>query len=850
MLRLAKWMSFRHFTRSPARALLSVSGVALGVSVFVAIRLASGSAVTAFQDSVDALAGKANLQVTTSNGMVSEKPFPRLLKIDGVKSAWPVIQTLAANPGNPSEPLLIVGLDFFSDPRVFESASENRDITRNDILAMVADSNNIAVSQTYAQRNNWEKGDTVQLTYGGKKRNLVVRMLLPESGALRAYGGDAAFMDIAAAQEQFGTLGYLSRIDLIVEEAQLPSVADQVSELFPEAIVDSPESRGQQVESMVRSFRLNLLALSLVALFVGAFLIFNSVSLSVIQRRREIGILRSVGVKRIQILMLFLAEGFGYGMVGGLAGALGGIVLAHAALDGVSTTISSMYASVNATRVVIDPLTLIVGFGLGLLTAIASSIAPATEAALTPPGVVSREGSVMQRRSRSLLIVTIAAFVLLFSGYWSAVYALSLKSGILGFSSAALLMLGSALSAPALTVAFSRLVTTPVKWIAGTEGLIASRWVVYSLERTAVVIAALSAAVTMLIAVNMMVGSFRQTVEVWLNQTVKADLFIQPASTAATGVPSILPNEIVTILSHINDVESVEVLRATKTKFQGKLVELYGLDFGKMRDQKRLRFLQGDGQTLDSAMAYGQVLVSETFFNRFRIGTGQTLNLNTPSGSRNYTIAGVFYDYTSEAGLIMMHLPQYQKDFRDVSINTAAVYVEPGAKPSVVREALKVQLSGEYDVLIMLNRSLKQRALEIFDRTFAITNVLKVVAVAVAVMGVITTMAALILQRQREIGILRSVGASQSQLVRMTLVESCLIGLFAVVIGSVCGPAVALVLIKVINKLFFGWTIIPTLHAGWFLEAAAWVIAASLIAGIFPARLTSRTQPSLAVRNE
>lgn len=853
--RLASWISLRHLRDQAGRTAVSVLGIALGVSTFVAIRLASGSAVAAFNESVNVLAGQANLQVLGHSHGVEEERLAQALRLDGVQQMWPVIETLASNPALPGQSVLVLGLDFYTDPRIANLAmSEGASGQRpepEDLLRFLVAPDSLAVTRSLADRNGWKLGQRVQLSASGRRVDLTVRLLLPEGGLSRAYGGDVAIMDIAAAQESLDRLGRLDRVDFVVRPEHLETVRDKLAELYPAAEVSTPAGRGERVESMMASFRLNLLALALVALFVGAFLIFNSVSLSVIQRRREIGMARSVGVSRPQILGLFLGEAALYGVVGSAVGLALGVWLARMALGSVSETVANMYASVQATEIVVDPATLAWGFALGMAAALLSGLAPALEATSTAPGVVSREGSLMQSRRRTLVVLTWLAAATAAAAVALAYLALHVSSGVAGFASAALLMVASALAAPVLTVGLAKLAALPVHWLGGVEGHISARWVVQSLERTSVVIAALAATVTMLIALNMMVGSFRHTVEVWMDQTVRADLFIEPASRRTTGAMSDLPVGVLEVMRELPGTREIDSLRNSSTRADGHEVEIFAFDLGKLRDYSTLIFLSGDAnQQINQALENEQVLVSETFMATTGKDRGDTVTLSTPAGPREFEIAGVFYDYTTEGGLIVMHRQLYARVWNDPGINTAIIYVKEGADPAEVRRDLLRRVSGRYDISVLPNRALKDRALEVFDQTFAITNALKVVALVIAVLGVVTTMAALILQRRREIGVLRAVGASRAQIARMAVLESGLIGVFGAISGALCGPAVALVLIRVINRLFFGWTIIPTVEARWFLEAAAWIVAASLLAGLVPAQFASRMQPAEAVRDE
>ena len=307
LLQLLRNVTLRHLRLNKMRTSLSMIGIVLGVSVFVSVQIAIHTAIESFNATVDHVSGKANLQITSFGRGFSEEVYLKVKKVPGVKAATPVIQFISKIDEPIGEPLYLLGIDIFSDQQFrsyqfYEPAEED--------LQFLKDPTAIAITEKLASRHGLKKGDALHLIFGSKKVNLTITNLLKMEGPATSLEGNFGLMDIASAQEALEKVGLIDRIDLIVEKSlPLDGVERELKRVIPPGTeIRRPETRSGQIEKMVSAFHLNLTALSLISLVVGMFLIYNAISISVIQRRREIGILRSIGVTRSQILSLFLCE--------------------------------------------------------------------------------------------------------------------------------------------------------------------------------------------------------------------------------------------------------------------------------------------------------------------------------------------------------------------------------------------------------------------------------------------------------------------------------------------------------------------------------------------------------------
>lgn len=878
MITIFRWISLRHLFHERGRTLLTLSGVMLGVAVFVSIRLANTSSLASFSDTVDAIAGKANLQITSDAEGLDEWIFPDIREVPGVRAAAPVVQTYArATAGPPpagkpvytayergpyNETLLVMGIDLFLEgPFVRYKNAPGSEIPKGSeisrggrqALEFLIDDRGVAITRTLADRHFLALEDTITVLSTGRPVPLTIRYIIDSEEFQQALGGNVVMVDIGVAQEVFNRIGKLDRIDLLVDPDQREAVKERIRPLLPpNARVGQPQGRTQQVENMVSAFGLSLTALSLIALFVSTFLIFNTVSMSVLRRRRETGIMRSIGVTRRQIILLFLTEALFLGIVGSLLGLAAGTLLAKLTLGSVSRTLTTLYLVAHASTLQIDIMTYVVGFVMGVVITLISAIAPAIEASRTSPSVTVRQGILIEGMSLPTGRWAMMGFGALVLSAVIAIWTVSERQPWGGFVSAFLVLAGFSLLTPGFTLLCETLASRLIRPFTGIEGALGARYLRDAVARTSVVVAALMVAVGMMVGLDIMVGSFRQTVDLWIGQTIRGDLYVQPIGRRAGGATTSLPLDIIDMARNMPGVAAVDTYRGVRITYNDRIAFVNALDFEVQREFGRLQFMDGQpsGDVVTRALDEDGVLVTESFGYRHRVDAGDTITLSTPTGAVALPVVGVYYDYSTDAGAIMMDRHLFARLWNTPRTESMALYLASGAKNDEVRRRLIEAVDNRVILNITPNQDLRDRVLVVFDQTFRITYALQAIAIVVALLGVITTLTALILQRGREIGVLRAVGALRRQVHKMVLVESGLLGFIGAVLGSVCGVALSILLIHVINKQFFGWSIRMTVDPWIFLEAMVLMVVTAMIAGLGPAHLAVTRVAAEAMRME
>ncbi|HEU5103041.1 MAG TPA: FtsX-like permease family protein [Roseiflexaceae bacterium] len=843
--------SLRHLLKHPWQVGLAILGVALGVAVVVSIDLANSSAKRAFALSTETIAGRATHQIVGGPNGLDESVY-RTVRLDlGIRQSAPVVEGYAAAPDHPGLTLRILGLDPLAD-RPFRSIGSGS--TGSGALASPADlfvkPGAALLSADTARAYGLRQGDELRLRIGPRveRATLIALIEPPDEAARRALDG-LLIADIASAQEWLGYTGKLSEIDLILPDgvagqAQADSIA---SALPPGAQLTRPALRTQAIEQMTAAFELNLTALSLLALIVGMFLIYNTITFSVVQRRGLIGTLRCLGVTRRQIFALILGEAVLVGLVGATAGLVLGVVLGRGLIGLVTQTINDLYFTVSVRGIALSAGPLIKGFLLGLLTTLAAAAVPAFEATFTPPRTVLRRSSYEDRARRVVPLAGAAGAGLLLLGL--ALLAVPSKSLVLSFAALFAMTIGAAAITPLVTLLLMRVARPALGAAFGLLGRMAARDVVATLSRTSVAIAALMIAVSVTIGVGLMVGSFRQTVVQWLDQTLRADVYVSAPSFSGTRTDTPLPPDLVRLLSRATGVERARLYRNVTVEGQFGPTIVVGIQVHEP-DRAAFQFLEGDPAAIWPGFAQGQALVSEPLAYRYGLHPGDSVTLLTESGRRAFPVAGVYSDYGSDQGVVMLDLATYQAAWNDQSISSLGLYAAPGVDVDALVQRLRGLVGAEQVISIRSNRALRETSLEIFDRTFAITTVLQLLATIVAFVGILAALMALQLERARELGMLRANGLTPRQLWGVVLSQTGLMGVTAGLLAIPVGVMLAAVLVFVINKRSFGWTLLFRLDGGLFAQALLVSIAAALLAGLYPAWRMGRTPPALALREE
>ncbi len=838
----------RPLLRERARSLLVIAAVALGVAVVLAIDRAGNAAAGSFRSSMETLAGDNDLEIAAGGG-VPEKIVGQLARIPSSLRISPRIEDHATVTAT-GETVPLIGIDVVTEAS--NAREERLEIPdRQEVYKHINDADAIWVTHSLARH----VGEHLSLLINDQTRDYTVRGFVPDSSQV---SGDAVVMDMGAAQTATGKMGRVDRILL-----KLPATSDssqssldewqrRLHSILPAGIDVRPQgSQTAANRKMLAAFRWNLRILSYIALLVGAFLIYNTISVSVVRRRADIGTMRALGASRLAVMIAFLAEAALFGFVGSLLALPLGRLLAAGAVRLLSTTVDALYISSRPGSLSLSPGSVLLAFVVGVGVAIASALAPAREASMVAPTEAMargrREYSIRVERTRDAVIAFLLAVA---GGAASQVPAIGGKP-LFGYLSAVLLIVASALAIPALVYACTALGSVSLRQFMGVEALLASRSLSGSLRRTSVLVGALSTAIAMMTSVGIMVGSFRETVVTWMDTQLPADLYLRPAGDPAADRHPTIAVALTDRIQKLPGVQAVSRFRAYEIEYQGLPVTLAAaeMNLGRRREFSSFLSHRPASSVVGQLQGHDAAIVSEPFSYKHHVKAGDTLTL--PLGGRlvPLRIVDVFYDYGNERGYVVLDRSTLLRYLPDTAPSNLAVYITPGADLETVRHEID-GAAAHNNVLIFSNRDLRREAVRIFDQTFAITYALEAVAVIVAVMGVAGALMSIVIDRRREFGLLRILGATNAQVRKLILVEAGLIGLFANIAGLILGCALSLVLIFVINKQSFGWTIQFHWPVSVLLGALSFVYVSTVLAGIYPARVAQRLNPIEVVHED
>lgn len=845
-------MSLRHLWRRPLQSALLVLGVALGVAVVIAIDLANVSAQRAFSLSTESVTGKTTQQIVSGPRGLDDTLYTHLRVDLGLTRAAPIVEGYVAVGKGVGQPFHLLGVDPFAEAPFRNYLVGNQDVPVGELVRFLVEPQTVIMSRSTAQQLGLAVGEPIQLRVAGGAKPVTLVALLDPSDDLSRQALDGLILsDIATAQEFLGKVGKLDRIDLIMPDG--PAGQEELARIraiLPGgARIETPAARNGTISQMTDAFELNLTALSLLALVVGMFLIYNTVTFSVVQRRQVIGTLRCLGVTQGQIFAMILLEAAGLSALGSLIGLGLGIFLGQGTVALVTRTINDLYFVITVRQLAIEPLTLLKGVALGIGAAVLAAAPPALEATLVPPVGALRRSNLEEGTLRRLPIVTVGGLLLSLAGV--ALLGFSGRALLPGFVGIFAVILGFAAFTPLLTVWLMRLATPGLGRVAGVLGRMASRDVIKSLSRTAVAVAALMVAVSVTIGVSIMVSSFRLTVERWLDYTLRADIYIStPAGNSNrdnSGLDPLLAQQV----AQVPGVRTVDTYRSVVAGSPLGPVNLTAIESKVPRSSQVYAYATAGPEESWQQVRAGGVLVSESFAYRHNIPfhAGTALTLYTDQGAHSFPIVGVVYDYGSDQGVVLMSLDVYRQYFQDGGVTSLAVYREEGQDLTALVQDLRQRLA-EQQLQIQPNAMLRQGAMQVFDRTFAITSALRLLAILVAFIGVLSALLSLQLERARELGVLRATGLTVGQMWRLILLETGLMGLVAGILAMPTGLALASILVYIINRRSFGWSIQLQAAPEFFVQAVAIAVIAALIAGVYPSLRLGKMAPAQALRQE
>ncbi len=820
----------RYLYRRRSLSLLQLLGIACGVAAVVGMTLSAQSALSSFSQAVEFLRGKSTHTLERIAGPMDESVLRNLASDRAVLSFAPVLERrLKLENG---DMVRILGIDPFLDrairPELSRAPFERRPgASFEDSLAFLTDERAVLIEAGLAR--------TLDLSAGGFVPTLKGRLRVIGTFA-NPSGEPLILMDIAHAQKLLGLGGRIDHVDLILGDEN--GFASRWQEGYR---IQSKRQRQNTFGAMVGAFRLNLEALSLMALFVSVFLIYNTAMFAVVSRRRDAGVLRSLGASRGEVAMAFLAEITLFGVLGGLLGSVFGFLLSRVLTEVIGGTISSLYFFLRPAPMPwswwVPAAGVVVGLGASLL----GSLYPLVELARTDPVVTLRGRSASRENRRRAWIVALAgvacliASIVLLAFFSKRIYAAFI--GVFGF------LFGLSLLTGVIMVLADPLLARILASAGSLPGRIAAGNIVRNLGRTGVAVAAFMVALSLSIGLGSMIGSFRESLIWWMGTQLRGDMYISNATDME------VPEEFYEEIRGIPGIGGVDTYRKVQVLYRGRTVHVAGIKADVLQRFARFGWVEGGDEHWE-AVKRGDVIVSESFARSFGAGPGSIVTLEGVKGPVELRIEGVFYDYSTEHGLVMMDRANYIGLYGDRTINSIAVFIDPAEhRRKQILDDVRARAIAR-GLPASTREQFHRNILEVFDSTFAVTRSMRIMAIVIAFFGITGALVTLFIERQRDFGILRALGFSTGQVARMTLLEALGMGLVSFVLSAGVGTVLAILLIRVINLRSFNWTVFY--YPDWqpYALTAATALAASVGAALYPIWKVHRTYPQMQIREE
>jgi putative ABC transport system permease protein len=859
---LTRWLTLRSMRSRPLRTLLSMFGIILGVAGLLAIRITNLTAMDSLTALFEGTAGKTDLIVTytgTDGDGLPERILRRIIENEAIQTAVPSLQiqtALAVGVPESAMPLSLLGFDMggFSiygiDP---QTDPEVRDytITQGEFLSQDENGREIVLVENYASENELEVGKAVELLTEDGPKEFTIVGLIAKKGAGQNNNGAFGVIPLETAQELFHRTGELDQVDIVlkpdfVSADQLATVKSQLqSQLADDYAVTSTASGGNRVNQMLNGFSIGLNFMGGMALFVGGYLIYNTFSMTVVERTREFGLLRTLGLTRRQVTIQVLVEAMILGIMGSMMGVLLGIGLAQGA-----TYLLVYLLKLDSVPLKINSEIILSSLLVGVIVTVVAAIIPAWQAGSISPlealrvRGVRKEGWLLRQGWILGVLLLLISFIILVLNPFP--YDVQFR---LGSITVVFLFFGGTLLIPGSVGIWQRLTRPVITWLYGTAGQLGSRNIQRSKLRTTLTVAALMIGVSMIVITRGMTDSFRGDLETWINAYVGGDLLVTSSSP--------MRSQVMRRLEAIPGVEAVTPMRTLDVTWQtpdGKSEDLVFMGVDTETYNKVTSFVfsdsQADGEAAYKKLREGNALfISSVLAEKYGLNAGDTLRLRTRSGEHDFSIAAVVLNFYNQGLAIQGNWQDMRRYFKTSEAGAYLVKLADGYAATEVQQRIQETYADRQHLSIASNQSLINQVLTLLNQAYSMFDVMAIIALLVGALGIVNTLTMNVLERAQEIGMLRSIGLTRGQTMVMVLAEALLMGL----IGGVLGLGFGILLTRIFlwsMTAMSGYKINFIMPVGAVIAGLFVSLVVSQLAAIFPARRASRTKILEAIHYE
>ena len=821
-----------HLLRHPWQLFLALVGISMGVALVLAVDIANSAAKASFAHSVEQIKGTATHRVVSALGSIDEDIYTRLFTQPGMPPIAPVITASVRIKGY-DERFQLIGTDIMAESNFRRSLAGN--LTKGPALdKWLSDPKALMISKSAAEYLNIQESESLQVSHKGNEFMLQVHAISElDTSSSRLL----LFVDIATAQSIRAEGSTISYLDLKLDKEK----PGDIQLLLPAGVelVDI-NRQTESTQGLSAAFELNLTAMSLLGMLVGIFLIFNAISFSIIQRRNLLGRLRSLGVTSAQLYQVIILEAISLAVIGTILGLMLGFWLGQHLTAIVSATISELYYEINAQAINVNLSSLVKASLVGIIGTLVAAWLPAMQASKTKPLTTLSRAAFEQAIHSHLLRLAITGLVLVLIGMFTAFL---LPGGVVsGFIGLFIILIGMVLTIPMVLRQLGKVLSV---FSVNLIWQMSVRDLDRHISRLATATAALVLAISTSVGIAIMVDSMRSTVADWLGDLLTGDLYIAPESYVDNAY---LSEKSINDIIQLDGIDDYSLYRNFKIEMGGRKIQLVAARLS-AKSRNGFEFIQGDKSQVWSAFDDGSVIISEPLAYRMRLSVNDPVQLVTRQGEKTFQVAGVFRDFASEHGRLFINHDTFQFHWKDTRFNTLAVFSSKLA-PDKLQQLINRSTANDQPLMMTQSKDVIDESMAVFDRTFRITEVLRLLSILVAFIGIFSALMAVLLERKKEFAILRAIGLTQPQIRQLILLESVMLGLISAVIAVPTGLLMAWILTDVIQYRAFGWSM--PFQISWEPVVIAILLggSAALLAAIYPASVASRRNPAPLLRED
>ncbi|MFN2500456.1 MAG: FtsX-like permease family protein [Pyrinomonadaceae bacterium] len=836
-------MIWRDWQMHKLRLILTVIGIALGVAVFFAIQTANSALVDSLHLTIEKMAGRATLQIVAGEAGFSQDILNGVRGVDGVAIAEPVTETLATASIGASQRILILGLDTASDLALYNDTIDQNSFILKNPLAFSNRKDSVAITKSLGEKFGLKDGDRFSVDTQAGPIELTVRGLFSETGIGEVYDGNVAVMDIYSAQELFGKGERIDRIDIAnTPDVTVDQLQSNLAARLPAGIdVVRPNLRGQGLENSITTMHAGFTIMSLLAISIGIFIIFNSFSISLSQRWKEIGVLRSLGVERSNIQRMFLVEASVLGFIGSLLGVAAGYWIARAALSTVVSVTATIYGFVASTpHIELDLVFAAAGIAVGIVASLVAASLPARNASKLNPALALRNIETRHTGPVGSKLNVVAGLVLIAGGLVLTRFTPPTVGNYFQMLFSVSMLLGMLLLLPLLLRVGARVLRPIMKFLFGAEGGIAVETMARSPRRTVATVGAILIGLSFVFSNASLVQSQKAALNRSIDKAIAADVLITSSEQLHSRTYHFTEATANTIAS-MPEVARSNALRVTATQYNGVEVSLLAHEMNAYFAISPDLLDAGDAAEAREKTARGEgVLISNNMAFRWNIGLGDTLTIKSPGGELRLPVVGLLEYYRSENGTIFLDRQLYKRYWGDSDVDYLFLDLKPGIDRAIFKDNVLAAIAGSQRAFIYTHDEYKAWVSVLLDQFFMLMYIQMVVAVLVAAIGLVNTMMISVAERRRELGIFRAIGGLRRQVVKLVLLEAITISLIGFAAGVIAGALNTYFLINTAAKIVAGFTLPFTFPYQVMAAAIPLVIIISMISAWLPARIAAR----------